>query len=310
MPASKALQSDDICVIVNAKSGRNSRDSAAIGRAMAVFGPGAVLRHWSPERGLEDEVKRAIAEGFPVIVAAGGDGTVMGVAQALVGSGASLGVLPLGTFNYFARGLGLPQDPEAAARAILNGRPHRIAVGAVNGQVFLNNASVGLYPAVLRAREDIYRRWGRSRLMAHWSLLRTLVRFQRPYRLTLRSETGEARNIRTPLIFAARSAYQLDYFGLDGGKAISDDHFAVFVARDGTRWHLFKMALRLAFGRMRAGRDVELLTVRRLEVVTEHRQPHVAFDGEKRRMPTPLTFEILDDALSIILPDEADKVPA
>ena len=277
---------------------------------MEALGPGAVLRRWSRERGLEDEVRRAVAEGHDTIVAAGGDGTVMGVAQALVGSGVPMGVLPLGTFNYFARGLGLPQEPAEAARAIRNGRVHRISVGAVNGQVFLNNASLGLYPAALRAREDVYRRWGRSRLLAHLSLLRTLYRFQRPHHLTIETDDGTECTLRTPLLFAARSAYQVDYFGLDGREAISADQFAVYVARDGSRWQLFRMALRLATGRMRAGRDIDLITPRRMVVTPRHPRPYVAFDGEKRRMPAPLRFEILDDALSIILPDPADRVPA
>ena len=319
MTAQGPIRGSDICVIANPKAGRNSRDADAIERAMQALGPGAQLRRWSAEGGLEDEVGRAVADGFRVIVAAGGDGTVTGVAQALLGAdlrqdgdeaGVSMGVLPLGTFNYFARGLGLPQEPDEAARAILNGRRHRISVGSVNGQVFLNNASIGLYPAVLRAREDIYRRWGRSRLMANWSLLRTLIRFQRPYKLTLRADDGEIRHLRTPLIFAARSAYQLSYFGLDGGDAIHNDQFAVFVARGGSRAHLVKMAIRLATGTMQAGRDIDLIAARDLEIDTANRRPHVAYDGEKRRMSAPLTFRIHERTLSIIVPDAADQVAA
>ncbi|MCW1934630.1 diacylglycerol/lipid kinase family protein [Pararhodobacter zhoushanensis] len=315
----RAIQSSDICVIANPKSGRNSRDAQAIERAMAVLGAEAQLRRWTDDSGLQDEVRRAIADGYRIIVAAGGDGTVTGVAQALLGddlrqdgdeAGVSMGVLPLGTFNYFARGLGLPQDPEEAARAILNGKRHNISVGSVNGQVFLNNASIGLYPAVLRAREDIYRRWGRSRLMANWSLLRTLIRFQRPYKLTMQADDGQIRHVRTPLIFVARSAYQLAYFGLEGADAIHDDQFAVYVARGGTRTHLVNLALRLATGTMRAGRDIDLIAAREMRIDTAHRRPHVAYDGEKRRMSAPLSFKIHEQSLSIIVPDDADQVAA
>lgn len=304
------IRPEEICVIANPKSGRNSRDKAAIDRAMAVLGPGARLRRWSAEGGLEDEVKQAVAEGYKIVVAAGGDGTVTGVAQALIGTGVPMGVLPLGTFNYFARGLGLPQEPEAAASAILNGTPHRISVGVVNGQVFLNNASLGLYPTALRERETAYKRWGRSRLMAHVALLRTLYRFQRPHRLTIETDDGATLTLRTPLVFAARSAYQVDYFGLDGRDAISADQFAVYIARDGSRWHLFRMALRLATGSMKAGRDIDLITPRQMRIATRASQPYVAYDGEKRRMPAPLDFKILDDALAIIRPDPADRIAA
>lgn len=298
-----------ICVVTNPGSGRNSRDAAAIDRAMAAFGPKVTLRRWSRDDDLDAFVQRIVAEGFSTIVAAGGDGTVMGVAHALMGSDANLAVLPLGTFNYFARGLGLPQEPEAAAQAILAGHPRRISVGTVNGQLFLNNASIGIYPTILQAREDIYARWGRSRIMAHWSVARMLVRFQRPMRMVLTAD-GQRQELRTPLVFVARSAFQLERFGLQGAQAISDDRFAVFVAHGGSRWTLFRLALRLALRRVQVGRDVELVYAHELLAETAKRRPRVAFDGEKRRMLAPLTFRIEEHALSIIVPDAADKVAA
>mgnify|MGYP000022190223 CR=1 FL=1 len=297
-----------ICVLANPKSGRNSRDRDAIARAMAVFGPHATLRHWRSGEDLDVVVRRLVAEGFQTIVAAGGDGTVTGVAHALLGTRVALGVLPLGTFNFFARGLHLPEDPEGAAQAILGGQVRRISVGTVNGQVFLNNASLGIYPRILQAREESYARWGRSRLLAYWTVLKTLVRYQAARRVIVTVE-GQTRNLRSPLIFVARSAYQLQRFGLTGGKAISDDRFAVFIALGGTRWHLLKLALHLALGRVIPGQDVEVLTTRQMEVRTAKRRPNVAFDGEKRRMLAPLLFEIQPDALSIILPAEKAEMP-
>lgn len=292
-----------ICVLANPKSGRNSRDRDAIARAMAVFGPSATLRQWRVDEDLDAVVGGLVAEGFGTIVAAGGDGTVTGVAHALLGTRVALGVLPLGTFNFFARGLGLPEDPESAAQAILTGQVRRISVGTVNGQLFLNNASLGIYPRILQAREASYARWGRSRLLAYWTVLLTLLRYQAARRVIVTVE-GQTRNLRSPLIFVARSAYQLQRFGLTGAQAISDDRFAVFIALGGTRWHLLKLALHLALGRVTPGEDVEVLYTRQMQVRTTKRRPNVAFDGEKRRMLAPLSFEIVPDALSIVLPVE------
>ncbi len=303
------IAAETICVLANPGSGRNSKDAAAIDVAMRAFGPDATLRRWQKGEDLGDAVRAAINDGFTTIVAAGGDGTVMGVATALMHSGVNLGVLPLGTFNYFARGLGLPQEPEPAAKAILNGHPKAISVGSVNGQVFLNNASLGVYPAILQAREDAYSRFGRSRLMAHWTALRTIARFQRPMQMELQMES-ETRPLRSPLIFVARSAYQLERFGLTGAQAISDDHFAVFIEKTGNRWELLKLAMRLVLGRVQVGRDVDLIYTRDMQIVTAKRRPKVAFDGEKSRMLAPLRFQIHDAALNIIVPDEADKVAA
>lgn len=298
-----------ICVLANPGSGRNSRDAAALDQAMAAFGPQATLRHWQKDAPLADAVAQALRDGFTTIVAAGGDGTVNGVAQALLGTGAHLGVLPLGTFNFFARGLGLPEAPDAAARAILAGSPRRISVGSVNGQVFLNNASLGIYPRILKLREEVYARYGRSRLMAYWTVLSTLIRVQTARRLVIHAD-GQSHDLRTPLIFVARSAYQLDRFGLTGAGAISEDRFAVFIAREGSRWHMLKLALHLALRRLQPGVDIDILSTRHMTVTTASPRPRVAFDGEKRRMRPPLEFRIHDAALSIILPRPEDKVPS
>lgn len=296
-----------LCVLANPGSGRASRDGSAIDKAMAVFGPDVPLRRLTEGQTFADAVKQALADGFTTIVAAGGDGTVTGIAQALIGTGANLAILPLGTFNFVSRGLGLSEDPEAAARAILAGHPHRISVGMVNDQLFLNNVSLGLYPRILSEREAMYARYGRFRILAYWTVLATIIRAQRTPRMTIETEDG-TRSLRTPLIFIARSAYQLERFGLSGADIISDDRFAVFVARSGTRWHLIKLAFHLARKRLVAGTDVELFSAHSLTIRTPRRRPRVAFDGEKRRMLAPLKFEIRPDALSIIIPDMQDRV--
>lgn len=295
---------DPIGVITNAKSGRNSREAEAIDRAMAVFGPQARLVPWDTRADLGAIVDRLVAEGRRTIVAAGGDGTVTAVAGALTGrEGVRMAALPLGTFNFFARGLGLPEDPEGAARAILAGRERRISVGTVNGQVFLNNASVGIYPKILKEREAVYGRWGRFRIAAHWSVVKTFLRFQSPMRISLTTD-GTERMLRTPLIFVARSAFQLERYGLGGAEAISDDRFALFVARGvETRAGLFRLTWRLVTGQMQEGRDVELIAAREIDLDVSGHAALVAFDGEKSRMPLPLRFRIAPDALTIIVPD-------
>ena len=87
--------------------------------------------------------QRAVEGSSRTVVAGGGDGTVNAVASVLVGTDKSLGVLPLGTFNYFARNLGIPVDLDGAARTLIEGRVAKVCVGDVNGRTFLNNASLG-----------------------------------------------------------------------------------------------------------------------------------------------------------------------
>ncbi len=292
----------DICVLANPRAGTSLRNPGAVDSAMAVFGPRAELRPFSGDPA--DEAARAVRDGFRIVVAAGGDGSVAGVAHALAGTQAALAVLPLGTFNYFARGLNMPEDPKAAARAILEGQPHDIRVGTLNGRVFLNNVAIGLYPAILEEREATYARFGRYRLLAHIASLRTILRFQAPHRMDLYQDDTRMR-IRTPMLFVARSAYQLDQFGLEGGEAISDDRFVVFLAHQQTRLGFLRLAWRLIRKRVDHGRDVIVSTPRRLAVaVRGRRQIAVALDGEKLKMKLPLRIQLNDHALRVILPSD------
>lgn len=297
----------DICVLSNPRSGTAQRNPDAVDRAMAVFGPRAELRPFSGDPA--DEAARAVRDGFRTVVAAGGDGSVAGVAHALAGTGVALGVLPLGTFNYFARGLKMPENPEAAARAILDGQRHAISVGTLNGRVFLNNIAIGIYPAILEEREAAYARFGRYRFLAHLASLRTIMRFQKPYRMDIYQDQTRHR-IRTPMLFVARSAYQLDQFGLEGADAISDDRFVLFLAHQQTRLGFLRLAWRLIRKRVDHGRDVIVSTPRRIAVaVRGRRRISVALDGEKLRMRLPLRIQLNDHALLVIIPPTRGDAP-
>ena len=291
----------DICVIANSRSGATARVVAALDQAMTVFGNRAEMRTFSGDPASVAE--QAIHDGFSTIVAAGGDGTVAGVAHALASTPVAMAALPMGTFNYFARGLNMPADAAEAAHAILEGARHDIAVGCVNGKVFLNNVALGLYPAILDEREEAYQRWGRSRVIAHWSTLRTILRLQRPMRLRIVAD-GEEQTRRSPMIFVARSAYQLDQFGVMGAEAISADRFAVYIARQTTRLGLLKLAWRLMRpGKVDLSADLELLTPKHLVIDwPKRRRIRIAYDGEREKMALPLTFRIDHDVLSVIRP--------
>ncbi|HCF59820.1 MAG TPA: hypothetical protein DFS52_17735, partial [Myxococcales bacterium] len=81
----------------------------------------------------------------------GGDGSV---ARALADRDKALGVLPLGTLNHFGRELGMPSGLESSVHAIAHGKVRQVEVGEVNGRVFVNNSSIGLYPRALKLREE------------------------------------------------------------------------------------------------------------------------------------------------------------
>ena len=100
-----------------------------------------------PER-LQETVRGAVADGAPMVIVGGGDGSLSGTVDELVGKDCVFGVLPLGTANSFARTLGIPLDLEGAVAAISGGRRRRIDLGIIDRDYFVNAASLGLSPRI------------------------------------------------------------------------------------------------------------------------------------------------------------------
>jgi YegS/Rv2252/BmrU family lipid kinase len=95
-------------------------------------------------------VSKAMAARARAVVVGGGDGTLSAAAQTLAHSRASLGVLPLGTANDFARSLGIPTDLKGACEVIRQGKSKRVDLGQVNGRYFLNAISLGFSGVVTK----------------------------------------------------------------------------------------------------------------------------------------------------------------
>jgi diacylglycerol kinase family enzyme len=293
---------DEILIIMNPHSGKKrTGEKAHQLRAEVANYPGRFVIHEVKGREIQATVTRAIDEGYRTIAAAGGDGTICAVASALAGTGCRMGVLPLGTFNYFARGLGLPETVPEALRTLLETPSRPFDMAEVNGHAFLNNASLGAYAKVLESRERIYRKFGRSRIAAYWSVLVALLNFRA--RLSAKMTVdGEVHHFRTPMIFVANNTFQLELFNLPGGDLIRDGKLVALVAPDVGRWGLMAFALRLALGTMDKDRDFRLLAGREMLVEIRRRGTVVARDGERGRMWAPFRFRLRPAALDLIAP--------
>ena len=100
-----------------------------------------------PER-LQETVREAVGSGAPMVIVGGGDGSLSGTVDELVGKDCVFGVLPLGTANSFARTLGIPLDLDGAVQVIAQGRRRRIDLGMIDHDYFVNAASLGLSPMI------------------------------------------------------------------------------------------------------------------------------------------------------------------
>lgn len=297
-----------LCVIGNRGSGKKEGDEQVAAIRDALTGKVAELALRLTERGdqLADLARLAVDDGFDIVLALGGDGTQAAVAGALTGTDAMMGVLPGGTFNYFARDLGVGETVEDALATLLDARVQAVDVGQIENLVFLNNVSLGAYPHILKTREGIYERWGRSRLAAYWSVLVAMRRLRHPMRLVARVD-GKERHFTTALVFVARSAYQLDSFGLDGGDAIRAGNFAVLIAKARRPLPLLRSAFRLAFGLSAKDSDFDLILTDSLTIETGKRQQLIAHDGEKTRIVSPFHLQVRHGALKVLVPADGSS---
>jgi diacylglycerol kinase family enzyme len=295
-------------LIVNVKSGRRKRERLEKlheDLSQTLDSPVELLPVRGGE-GFDRAIDKARRSGVKTLFVAGGDGTISGIAERLKGSDIAMAPLPMGTFNFFARAHGIPETAEEAVAALTSGRVVTVAAGEVNGRLFLNNASVGLYPAILAERETVYRNWGRSRIAAYWSVVKTLFRGGHRMKLKL-SADGTDIPLVTPMIFAASNAFQLDHFGLEGSDAVRQGRLVVFTGTDPRPLGMIATAIRLALGRAR--RDAEFVMHEGTEFVIDsgRRRLSVAIDGERIRLPTPLRLRIRHDALRVVVPAQSVK---
>lgn len=313
MPATRPPADAPLFIVLNAGSG--SQDAGRTREVIEGLLTAAGRRHRvlpvQDGRRLPAVAWQAVQEArmqHGIVVAAGGDGTINAVAQAVAGSGLPFGVLPQGTFNYFSREYGIPADTESAVRLLLDGRLRSVQVGRVNDRIFLVNASLGLYPVLLENREEWKRQFGRSRLVALWAGLVTLLRGHR--RMTLEMEHGgRLRTVHTPTLFVGNNRLQLEQIGLAEASALDGGRLAALALRPTGRLSMLWLLARGVFGRLGEADEVQSFSFAslRLSVLRRGRRRSrikVATDGEVSWMRAPLEFRVLPDALSLIVPDD------
>jgi diacylglycerol kinase family enzyme len=237
------------------------------------------------------------------VVIAGGDGTAATAAQALIGTGTELGLLPLGTLNHLARDLGIPADLEQAAAIAARGRAIRIDLGEVNGHRFVNNASIGLYPSMVRQREGLRARNGWPKWLASvpaaWEALSRL----RHHRLRVEMGKGD-RPLVTPLLFVGNNQYTMKAGAIGARASLQDGCLSVYAVADSHRMQLVAFALRALIGRIHPRTDFVVLGKCDAMVVHAHSSPiEIALDGEIGELSSPLEFRILPGVLTVVVPE-------
>lgn len=299
--------------VVNGAAGSSDADSkrTAIETALAAAGRcGDVLFSLPADLPRVAHQAAALAAAtHTAVVAVGGDGTINTVAQAAHALGCAMGVVPQGTFNYFARTHGIPADTADAVAQLLACAPVPVQVAAVNERVFLVNASLGLYPELLEEREAYKARFGRSRWVAFWAAGATLLRAQRKLRLTI-EHGGVAREVKTLTLFVGNNRLQLERVGVHAEdlstRPTNKGHVTAVMLRPIGTLAMIRLMLQGAMGSLGEAQSVDHFEFERMRVsptlVSGRRGVKVAFDGEVAWMRAPLNFRVLDKPLYLLKP--------
>ncbi|MTV40919.1 diacylglycerol/lipid kinase family protein [Duganella radicis] len=291
-----------IVVIVNASAGLGYCGgwTAALSEKFRAQGVEADITLAKSGAEMIARAECAVTEGAPVVVAGGGDGTINAVASVLAGTETRLGVLPLGTLNHFAKDLNIPLELDEAVANTVHGVAVRVDVGEVNGRIFLNNSSLGIYPDIVRDREAQQRHLGRGKWPAFgWALFAALRRF--PFLSVRLKINGEEHLRRTPFVFIGNNEY-LQGLTLGARERLDTGKLCLYVAQKPTRLGLLRYAVHALFGRLREARDFDVLSSQELTIETRHQRLRVATDGEVTLMSPPLCYRSRASALHVIVP--------
>jgi diacylglycerol kinase family enzyme len=242
-----------------------------------------------------------------VVVAAGGDGTLNAVAAQLMGTDIPMGIFPLGTFNYVARLLNIPLDLLKAAEAIATGKIREVHVAQINDHIYLNNASLGLYPLFIQRRELYNQRFGRFALNAYTSGLDVLIRDRKELKLEIEVD-GKKYPVKTPLIFFGNNQLQLAEMNLRIAESAANGKVAGIVVAKSDKRTLFKMLWQLMRGNLDQAPDVYSFSADEVKIYSKRKKLTVALDGEIVEMQPPLKISVRKNALKIMVPHDSASV--
>jgi YegS/Rv2252/BmrU family lipid kinase len=250
-----------------------------------------------PETDIAGTIRRQIGEGRRLFLAAGGDGTIHHVMQALVHTEAALGVVPVGTYNHFAKDLAIPLTWREALDIALRGETMQIDVGRVNERFFINNVSIGLYPELVRKREERgrdYPRW-KARMYAAYTTLRRYPHVA----LNIESEHHHE-VVRTHVFMVSNNTYDLSRVGIDAPRStLSEGRLSVYWLPHMPRVALMKFAAHYLAGRMTQAPGFRSFRTQRMKVQSSRLRLHLGIDGEVFTLVPPLVITSVPQSLLV-----------
>ncbi len=202
--------------------------------------------------------------------------------------------------NHFAKDAGIPLDLEGAIRTAFTGEVVWIDVGEVNGRVFVNNSGIGIYPHLVRQREE-QQRHGHEKWAAFIIAIGAILR--RYARLRVRVHLNEADALArvTPFVFVGNNRYEMHGLQIGTRSSLHSGRLWVCMAPRSGRRNLIAMAFRALVGRL-TDHELNAVEVEQIWVDPQTRWVNVSTDGEVRVLKAPLHYRIRPGALGVLVP--------
>ena len=291
---------DTLPIFLNPHAGRGAEaESEALQEAFESIGARPQI-HLVEGPKLEPEIKNAIRDGVPILGAAGGDGTISAAANVLTGSQTALLPVPMGTLNHFSRRYGIT-NLEDALLALQQNNITAIHTGCVNDRIFVNNASCGFYPHIVRHR-DYLEKW-LPRVPAMWIAGMRVFAAMPMMQLSI-GFNDRTERVRTPALWVGigRNSLRLPETG-DAEPEATAPVLEIVTGRAQTRREMVRLAIKMIW-HMKRGlqpQDPALAVWRAAEFTLESKhRVDIALDGEAYRMRGPLTFRIRKEELRVL----------
>jgi diacylglycerol kinase (ATP) len=300
-PASAAT-TPRIRVLINPNSGAkgglptNRAATDDVRAALEAAGISADVMETASEEEAINATRDAIQQGYDVVAAAGGDGTIGTVACELLNSQTALGVLPLGSVMNIARMLDIPRDVTEAVQVLVQGHVRTIDVGEAKGQIFFEGGSVGLNAAVFREAQGMDSSEGRLKSLL--AALRELVRY-RPPRMILHLD-DTVFTTRALAVSIANGPYAGLGFTVSPEASIEDGLLDVVVYSRFSRMELVRHFGSIAFGRRQYTAKTRTFRSRRVRIEGVHPLPCRADAHDLG--DTPVEYVVRPQALRVIAP--------
>ena len=251
---------------------------------------------------LADRISRAIEGPADVIVAGGGDGTVLAVAEQLVGHDKLLAVLPLGTLNGLARDLELPLDVPTAIEQLPQLEPRAVDVAEVNGHVFLHNVIIGLVPGIGAGREKVRGTGLAGKIRFTLFMIRRLTRARRIALALNLNDTDEVLVKRLQTLVVANNSYDQHFGRFMARRRLDRGRLTAYLIRNLRLGDAIRLALEMVLGTWGGDQVIEYEKVQQLTVQSKKKRLSVSMDGDVLSLETPLRFTVRPKSLNVLAP--------